>query len=130
MSFTRESHCNLHSSLARHDGEAGPLWRPSATRAYDDAAHGVAYVETRIRYVMVPQDMPAESKGLARLDKGMADDGGLLIVRSFVRNQEDKFVDSDLEENASLLFTVFKILMEEHDFQNVALQKMLTQKIH
>jgi hypothetical protein len=47
-----------------------------------------------------------------------------------VRNQEGQFVDSDLEEHAPLLFAVLKILMEEHDFQNVALQKMLTQKMH
>jgi hypothetical protein len=33
--FARESHCNLHSSLARQDGAAGSVRRPSATRACD-----------------------------------------------------------------------------------------------
>ena len=84
-----------------------------------------------ILYAMGEEGMAAAGKGLARIDKGMADKKqGLRLLRNFVRNQDGKFVDSDLEKHAPLLFALLKILMEVHDFQNVALQKMLTQKMH
>lgn len=77
-----------------------------------------------ILYAMGEEGMAAAGKGLARIDKGMADKKqGLRLLRNFVRNQDGKFVDSDLEKHAPLLFALLKILMEVHDFQNVALQK-------
>jgi hypothetical protein len=84
-----------------------------------------------ILYAMGEEGMAAAGKGLARIDKGMADKKqGLRLLRNFVRNQDGKFVDSELEKHAPLLFALLKILMEVHDFQNVALQKMLTQMFH
>jgi hypothetical protein len=83
-----------------------------------------------ILFAMVPEVMVAAGKGLAHLDKGMANKGGLRIVRSFMRNQAGKFVDSGLEKHAPLLFALVKILMEEHDFDQVTLQKMLTRLMH
>ena len=79
-----------------------------------------------ILYAMGEEGIAAAGKGLARIHKGMAyKEQGLRLLRNFVRNQDGKFVDSDLEERAPLLFSFLKILMEVHDFQNVALQKML-----
>ena len=83
-----------------------------------------------ILYAMGPEGMAAADTGLAHLDKGMANKGGLRIVRSFMRNQAGKFVDSGLEKHAPLLFALVKILMEEHDFDQVTLQKMLTRLMH
>ena len=87
--------------------------------------------ELEIIYVMGEEGMAAAGKGLARIDKGMADKKqGLRLVRNFVRNQDGKFVDSDLEHHAPLLFALVKILMEKYDFQHVALQKLTAQMFH
>jgi hypothetical protein len=120
--YTAPSHDNM-GKLARHGVFQPPV--PMMVQLMSLRAWRLG-----ILYAMGPEGMAKAGTGLARLDKGMADERGLRIVRSFVRNQEGQFVDSDLEEHAPLLFAVLKILMEEHDFQNVALQKMLTQKMH
>jgi hypothetical protein len=83
-----------------------------------------------ILFAMGPEGMASAGTGLAHLDKGMADEIGLRIVRSFELNKEDEFVDHDLEKHALLLFTLLKIIMEEHEFDHFTLQKMLNQKMH
>ena len=40
-----------------------------------------------ILYAMGEEGMAAAGKGLARLDKGLANERGLRLLRSFVRNQ-------------------------------------------
>jgi hypothetical protein len=83
-----------------------------------------------VNYAMSTQGMAAADGGRARLDKGMADQNGLRILRSFVRDVDGNFVDNDLEKNCPLLFGLLKILTEKHDIQHVALQKMMEQKPH
>jgi len=46
-----------------------------------------------ILYAMGPEGMAAADTGLAHLDKGMADERGLRLVRSFELNKEGEFVD-------------------------------------
>jgi hypothetical protein len=74
--------------------------------------------------------MAAAETGCAHLDKGMADEGHLRLVRRFELDKEGKFVDHKLEKRAPLLFALLKIIMEEHGCDQVALQKMLHQKMH
>jgi hypothetical protein len=119
--YTAPSHDKM-GKLARHGVLQPPV--PMMVQLM-----GLLVWRLGILYAMGPEGMAAAGKGLAHLDKGMTDDGGLRIVRSFVRNPEGQFVDSDLQCNVPLLFDVLKILMEEYDFQNVALQKMLTQTL-
>ena len=83
-----------------------------------------------ILWAMGPEGMAAADTGCAHLDKGMADEGGLRIVRRFELNKEGEFVDHKLEQHAPLLFALLKIIMEEHEFDQVALQKMLYQMMH
>lgn len=64
------------------------------------------------------------------MDKTMADQNGLRLLRNVVRNKESKLVDISLEKNAPLLFAVLKPLMEEYNITRVALQKMKDQKFH
>jgi hypothetical protein len=81
-------------------------------------------------YMMSHTAFEKAAKGHARLDKGMAADNGLRIIRNLVHNQECKYVDDDLKANAPLQFSFFKNLLEGYGFSNVAVQKMPYQWMH
>jgi hypothetical protein len=79
---------------------------------------------------MSAEGMRAAGTGLACLDKGMANEGGLRIIRRFVRNTKGVLEDTVLSERSPLLFEFLKTLMQLHGFENVALQRMTAQDYH
>jgi hypothetical protein len=89
----------------------------------------LAQWRTEILWVMGPEGMTT-TEGCGAMDKGMADQGHLRLVRRFEIDKEGKFVDHKLQKRAPLLSALLKIIMEEHKCDQVALQKMLYQKMH
>jgi hypothetical protein len=89
----------------------------------------LAQWRTEILWVMGPEGMTT-TEGCGAMDKGMADQGHLRLVRRFEIDKEGKFVDHKLEQRAPLLSALLKIIMEEHKCDQVALQQMLHQKMH
>jgi len=87
--------------------------------------------QREIDNLMSVEGMAAAGVGLARMDKGKSDKNELRILRTIVRDPiTGKLIDKVLQERAPKLYELLKILMEEHDLQDVACQKMGGQEFH
>lgn len=84
-----------------------------------------------INSLMSVEGMADAGVGLARIDKGKSDRNEMRILCNIVLDKRTgKLIDNVLQERAPMLFALLKILMEKHDFQDIALQKMDGQHTH